>query len=146
VRKKIFFVSGKKIFPLFLEKHFWTGHPSSPPRAKSDRRTDEERRSARKVTGEQTKKGGVWRKKKICFEHRTDFFRVPIWLELRSLLSFFNYWMNQDWVHFNQPGMALTPFPSSVGWYKIQPTHYLSIMNLVCYPLDQAFDIAGKSW
>jgi len=34
--------------------------------------------------------------------------------------------------------MALTPFPSSVGWDKIR-THDLLIVNLVCYPLDQAF-------
>jgi len=36
------------------------------------------------------------------------------------------------------PGMDLTPFPSSVGWYKIW-AHDLSIVNLVRYPLDQAF-------
>jgi len=38
--------------------------------------------------------------------------------------------------------MAFTPFPSSVGWDKIQ-THGHSIVNLVCYPLDQAFDYFG---
>ncbi len=40
--------------------------------------------------------------------------------------------------------MALTPFPSSVGWDKIR-THGLSIVNLVCYPLDQAFAHQMKS-
>ncbi len=40
--------------------------------------------------------------------------------------------------YLNQPGMALTPFPSSVGWDNIG-THDLLIENLVCYPLDQAF-------
>jgi len=49
----------------------------------------------------------------------------------------FNYWMNQDG-YFNWPGMVLTPFPSSIGWDKIR-THNLLIVNLVCYPLDQAF-------
>ncbi len=37
---------------------------------------------------------------------------------------------------FNRPDMALTPFPSSVGWDKIQ-THDLLIASLVCYPLEQ---------
>jgi len=52
-----------------------------------------------------------------------------------------------DWTrigYLNRPGMALTPFPSSVG-YKIW-THDLSIIvNLVCYPLDQAFALRLKS-
>ena len=42
--------------------------------------------------------------------------------------------------------MALTPFPSSVGWDKIR-THDLPIVNLVCYPLDQAFaQLLMKLW
>jgi len=49
---------------------------------------------------------------------------------------FFRKWTRIEYI--NQPGMALTLFPSSVGWDEIQ-THDLSIMNPVCYPLDQTF-------
>jgi len=52
--------------------------------------------------------------------------------------------MNQDWVYFNRPGKALKPFPSSVGWGEIW-THEPLIVNLVRYPLDQAFALGKVS-
>ncbi len=48
----------------------------------------------------------------------------------------FHIWTRMGYI--NQPGLALTPFPSSVGWDEIW-THNLLIMNLVCYPPDQTF-------
>ncbi len=48
--------------------------------------------------------------------------------------------------YINWPGMALTPFPSSVGWDVIR-THDLLVINLVCYPLDQSFAYCdGTNW
>ncbi len=65
------------------------------------------------------------------------FFGVP---NLATCIFFlFKYCI--DWTsigYLNRPGMDLTPFPSSVGWDKIQ-THNLLIVNLACYQLDQAF-------
>jgi len=55
--------------------------------------------------------------------------------------QYFSFFSIVEWTRIvccNWPGMALTPFPSSLGWDNIR-THDLSIMNLVCYPLDQAF-------
>jgi len=80
----------------------------------------------------------------IFISLQTNFFLVcPICLLVFFFL--FNLWLNQDWVFLNQPGMALTPFPSSVVWDKIW-THDPSIMNLVCYPLDQAWPLCRQSF
>jgi len=54
---------------------------------------------------------------------------------------YFYFFSIVEWTrigYFNQHGMALTPFPSSLEWDEIR-THNLSTTNLVCYPLDQAF-------
>jgi len=79
------------------------------------------------------------------FYAETCFFCRPLlkyiyWCALFGYL-YFSFFSIIEWTrigYFNRPGIALTPFPSSVGWDKIQ-THNLSIVNLVCYPLDQAF-------
>jgi len=63
------------------------------------------------------------RLKQSSTEKKNIFLVCPIWLPVFSNFFFFNYWMNQDWVYFNQPGMALTPFPSSVGF---EPTTFWS--------------------
>ncbi len=63
------------------------------------------------------------------------FLMCSIWLPAFSFFSIIE-WNRIG--YFNWPGMVLTPFPSKIGWDKIW-THYLSIVNLVCYPLDQAF-------
>ena len=43
------------------------------------------------------------------------------------------------------PGMALTPFPSSLGWYQIR-THDLLIVSLVCYLLDRTLALLSLVW
>ena len=43
------------------------------------------------------------------------------------------------------PGMALTPFPSSLGWYQIR-THDLLIVSLVCYLLDRTLALLSLIW
>jgi len=66
--------------------------------------------------------------------------KIFFWCALFGYL-YFSFFSIIEWTrigYFNQPGMALTPFPSSVGWDKMQ-TLNLSIVNLVCYPQDQTF-------
>ncbi len=58
-----------------------------------------------------------------------------------SVCPIFSFFSNFEWTrigYFNRPGIALTPFPSSVVWDEIR-THNLLIINLVSYPLDQNF-------
>jgi len=75
-----------------------------------------------------------------------------VWLGISKIIYFLNvilvcpfgylYFVSVGkwtWIgYINQPAMALTPFPFSVGWDKIR-THDRVIMNLLCYPLDQTF-------
>ncbi len=60
------------------------------------------------------------------------------------------WWAPFDYLYFlfffaNEPGLGtligLTPFTSSVGWYKIR-THDPLIINLVRYPLGQIFALS----
>jgi len=64
------------------------------------------------------------------------FLVCPIWLPVFSFFSIIEW--TRIWFLY-QPGMDLRPFPSSVWWDEIW-THNISIVNLVCYPLDQAFN------
>ena len=67
-------------------------------------------------------------------------FKIHFWCDPFGCLYFSSFSIAElNWLgHFNWPGMALIPFPSSVGWDKIR-THDLSIMTIVCYSLDQAY-------
>ncbi len=54
-------------------------------------------------------------------------------------LLYFLSFCKWTWIgYINCPGMALTTFPSYVGWDKIW-THDLLIMNLALYPIEQSF-------